>query len=226
MQRSKTDGAEVLLGLLATAETIRERKAYMAALREMPEGVAQVIHMLHHHQWFVVRNVAELMGESRIEESVPELGLLLTHQEPRVRRAAVVAMAKIGSATTVEPLRRALKEGTPEMRALIAGSIGGPEAKALAMPLVALAVAEENLDVLREYYRALGRIGTPEAVQALAKACEPGGRLVGRRPTAPRLAAVEGLRLATAPASAAALEKLTEDADKQVREAARRALGR
>jgi HEAT repeat protein len=225
MQRARTDGAEVLLGLLATSETIRERKAYMLALKGMPEGVAQVIHMLHHHQWFVVRNVAELMGEARIEESVGELGRLLSHHEARVRKAAAVALAKIGTAATVEPLRRALKEGNAELKALVAGSIVGREARALAMPLVALAEGEENHDVLKEYYRALGRIGTPDAVQALIKAGEPGGRLLGRRPTAPRLAAVEGLRLAGGNLAAAALEKLSDDGDKAVREAARRAVG-
>ncbi len=224
MQRGHGDAAEVLLGLVATTEGMRERKAYMMALRGMPEGVAQVIHMLGHHQWFVVRNVADLMGELRIEEAVPDLADCLRHADARVRRSAAVALAKIGTPATAEPLRQVMKAGDRELRVLIAGSIGGRKARALAMPLVALAEQEQDLVVLAECYRALGRIGTPEAVQALVKAAQPGGLLVGRRPSGTRVAAVDGLRLAGGRPAAAALEALAADGDKPVRELARRAL--
>ena len=218
MRRSRGEGAELLLGLLVSAEGLRERKAYMSVLRTIPEATARVIAMLGHDQWFVVRNVAELLGDLGVEDAAPALGRVLRHSDARVQRAAVIALAKIGSAATVEPLRRALKEGTAELRALIAQSIGGPKARALAMPLVSLAESETNPEVLREYYRALGRIGAPEAVQALANAASPGGVLVGRKSTALRLAAVEGLRLAGAKA---ALAGLARDGEKAVREAAR-----
>jgi hypothetical protein len=224
LQRGRADGVEVLLGLLATAETLKERKAYMQALHGIEHGTDQVIHMLGHQQWYVARNVAELVGELQLEAAAPELGKLVTHADARVRRAAVVALAKIGTVASVEPLRRALKEANPELKALIAGSIGGPPARALAMPLAALVDAEENEDVKKEYLHALGRIGSAEAVQALIKAAAPGGRLLGRRPAGPRLGAVEGLRLAGGPAAVAALQNLVDDGDKPVREAAKKAL--
>lgn len=223
LQRGRSDGVEVVLEQLGTAEGMRERKAYLAALRTMPHGTEQVIGMLDHKQWFVVRNIAELLGEMRVEEAVPELGRLLGHGDQRVRRAAAVALAKIGSVSTVEPLRRALKEGTPELRAMIAAGIGGPHARGLAMPLVALAESEENPDVLREYYRALGRIGTSEALQALVKAAEPGGKLLNRKSPAARIAAIDGLRAAGA-AGLNALRSLADDGDKSVRAAVAEAL--
>ncbi len=223
LRRTRGDGIELLLGLLASADSLRERRAYMAVLRGMPQGKDKVLEMLDHPQWFVVRNVAELAGELRVEEAVPDLGRLLTHHDQRVRRAAAVALAKVGSVTTVEPLRRALKDGNAELRALIAASIEGIHARALAMPLVGLCETESDPVVLREYFRALGRIGTPEAVQALARAAEPGGRVLGRKPAANRVAAVEGLRLA-GPAAGAALQALADDADKAVRDAVQKAL--
>jgi nucleotide-binding universal stress UspA family protein len=220
MRRGRGEAAEVLLGFLANAEGMRERRAYMQILRSMPQGMEQVIHMLAHHQWFVVRNVAELMGDLRMEESAADLGACLSHGDHRVRRAAAVALAKIGTAATVEPLRRALKDGDAELRIQVASSIGRAS-RALAMPLVALIEAETHADVVKEYYGALGRIGSPEAVQALAKAAAPGGRLMGRKSAAQRIAAIEGLRLAGA---ARVLETLSGDADRQVRDVARRAL--
>jgi HEAT repeat protein len=224
LQRGGADAAVVLLARLVAADELKERRALVTALRGIPEGLGQVVHMLEHSQWFVVRNVAEAMGVQRVEEAVPNLIRCLTHADARVRRAAAVALAKIGTPATVEPLRRVLKDGDRELRALIAGNITGHGARALAMPLVAFAEQEQEPDVLKEYYRALGRIGSPDAVQALAKAAEPGGRLIGRRPLASRVAAVEGLRLAGGQGALVALKGLSNDGDKAVRELAARAL--
>ena len=220
LRRGRGEAAEVLLGLVANAENIRERRAYMLVLRGMPQGLEQVQHLLHHPQWFVARNVAELMGEVHIEQAVPDLGELLSHADHRVRRAAAVALAKIGTPATVEPLRRAMKEGNAEMRMLVAGSIGRAS-RALAMPLVAMIEAESDPEVVREYYCALGRIGTGEAVRALVKTAAPGGKIVNRKGAGERLPAIEGLRLAGA---TAALNELAEDADKVVRDAVQKAL--
>ena len=219
------DAVEILLGLLTSAGSIRERKAFMTVLRGMRSGTDRALEMLYHDEWFVVRNVAELVGELRMEEAVPRLCELLEHKDARVGRAAAAALAKVGSVATVEPLRRVLREGAPELRALVASSIGGPHARALAMPLVALAGEEKEPMVLAEYYRALGRIGTPEAVQALAKAAQAAGSLLRRRPAAVRVAAIEALRQAGGAASLRAIEALKKDSDKAVRAAALKALG-
>jgi HEAT repeat protein len=82
---------------------------------------------------------------------------------------------------------------------------------------LALALEDEsNPDVQRELLLALGRIGTPDAVQALARQAAPGG-LFSRRPVSLRLAAVEGLRMAGSPAAMAALQGLVRDDDGEVR---------
>ena len=224
MQRGGAEAAVVLLARLVAADELKDRRALVTALRGIPEGLDQVVHVLEHSQWFVVRNVAEAMGVQRVEEAVPNLVKCLSHADARVRRAAAIALAKIGTSATVEPLRHVLKDGDKELRALIAASIGGHSSRALAMPLVAFAEQEQEADVLREYYRALGRIGTPEAVQALAVAAEPGGRLLGRRPTANRLAAVDGLRIAGGTGAVSALQALAKDGDRAVREQVARAL--
>ena len=224
MRRAGAEGADVLVELLTVSAVPRDRKAFLGAIRVIPRGTLHVIHMLQHHQWVVVRNVAELLGELRVEEAVADLGKLLMHYEPRVRRAAVVALAKIGTVATVDALRRAMKDGTPELRALVAGSIGGQHSRALAMPLVTLAAEEDHEEVLCEYYRALGRIGTPEAVDALMNAAQPGGRIFGRRAARPRIAAVEALRSMPGTAPRRALEALKNDGDKAVRDAVQRVL--
>jgi hypothetical protein len=74
-----------------------------------------------------------------------------------------------------------------------------------------------------EFARALGRVGTPEAVAALVRWTDrPGFRFWRYRPGL-RAAAVEGLRLAGGPA-VGVLERLARDADAEVRGAAEAAL--
>jgi hypothetical protein len=222
--RGSADASEVLVDLVAGAESVDDRRAYLGALRRLPQGAAAVSRMLAANQWTVVRDVAELVGELRVEDAVPALGTLLAHYEPRVRRTAVVALAHIGTAATVDLLRRTLHEGSRETRILVAGGIGGPHARALAMPLLSLAEQEADAEVHAEYFRALGRIGSPEAVAALVAAAQPGGRLFGRRAAAPRIVAVEGLKAAGGSVARRALEALRDDGDGDVREAVVRAL--
>ena len=107
----------------------------------------------------------------------------------------------------------------PEIQTVASG------ARALAMLLVALSGEETDPAVLAEYYRALGRIGTPEAVRALAQAAQPSGGLLRRRPPAGRVVAIEALGQAGGALALRALEALKKDRDKTVRAAAEKALG-
>jgi HEAT repeat protein len=224
LQRAGEAGVEVLLDLLVAAPTIDERRGIFQALTGMKEGTDQLVHMLGHHQWFVVRNVAELVGELGLEEAVPALARQLDHEDERVRKAVALALAKTGSRSAAEPLRRALKDKSPEVRIQAAVGVGGRKASALAMPLVVAMGEEEDETVEQELMLALGRIGSPDAVQALIKFAQPGGKLFGRKPTALRVIAVEALRLAATPAAIGTLEGLGADSDKQVRAAAQAAL--
>src|SRR2546425_1170691 len=65
LQRGGAAGVEVLMDVLAAAPTVGERRAVFDALKHMTEGTDQLVHMLEHSQWFVVRNVAELIRPLR-----------------------------------------------------------------------------------------------------------------------------------------------------------------
>jgi hypothetical protein len=224
LQRGGADAVEVLLDRLVAAPTVAERRGAFDALRQMTEGTEQLVHMLDHQEWFVVRNVAELLGELGMEEAVPALARRLDHADERVRKAVALALAKIGTRSVAEPLHRALRDPAVDVRMQVALGIGGRKSLALAMPLVVAMQEEKDEAVVRELILALGRIGSPDAVQALIKCAQPAGRIFGRKPAALRLAAVEGLRLAGTPAAYGTLEGLADDGDKQVRAAARAAV--
>jgi len=196
----------------------------MDVLKHMTEGTDQLVHMLDHSEWFVVRNVAELIGELGMDDAVPALGKRLDHPDERVRKAVGLALAKIGTRGAAEPLRRALRDRSQEVRMQVAVGIGGRKSSALAMPLVVAMEEEKDEAVVRELILALGRIGSPDAVQALIKWAQPTGRFFGRKPSELRVAACEALRLAATPAALGTLEGLSDDGDRAVREAAIRAV--
>src|SRR5256885_16837938 len=62
LQRAGAEAVEVLLDLLVAAPTMSERRGVFDALTQMTQGTEQLVHMLDHPEWFVVRNVAELVG--------------------------------------------------------------------------------------------------------------------------------------------------------------------
>src|SRR5438067_122481 len=162
LQRGGAAGVEVLMDVLAAAPTVGERRAVFDALKHMTEGTDQLVHMLDHSAWFVVRNVAELIGELGMEDAVPALGKCLDHADERVRKAVGLALAKIGTRGAAEPLRRALRDRSQEVRLQVAVGIGGRKSSALAMPLVVAMEEEKDEAVVRELILALGRIGSPD----------------------------------------------------------------
>lgn len=225
MQRAGTAGTKVLLDLLVEAPTFAERRAYLAALRQIEEGTDVVASLLNHHEWFVVRNAADLAGELGIPEAVGPLGRVVGHDDARVRRSVGIALARIGTPSAVQYLARLLRDSDREVKLAVFREVKGKGLAALSMPLVTAVQSEEDPGLVAEYYRGLGRIGTPDAVQALVQAAQKaGGLLGGKKAMAPRLAAVEGLALAGGDAARGALQALAEDRSKEIRTAAEKAL--
>ena len=210
------EASESLLHLLVESEAMEERRAYYSALRAIATVSPLLGRLLGHEEWYVIRNVAELCGDLRAEHTVPQLARHVTHSDERVRRSVAGALAKIGTAGTMEPLRHLLRDASPQVRLLAVQGLDGPKARGLAMTLALALEDEPNPDVQREMLLALGRIATPDAVQVLARHAAPSG-LFRRRTVAMRLAAVEGLRTAASPAALAALQSLAKDPEGEVR---------
>lgn len=217
MKRAGERGTQMLLDLLVEAPTFAERRAYMQALRQADEGTDMLIRMLEHPEWFVVRNVADLAGEMGLKDAIPTLGRAVEHRDRRVRLSAGLALAKIGTPAAMKFLGSLLHDEEPAVRMQIVKAVSGKEQRALAMPLVNAADSEEDDEIRSEIYRALGRVGSDNAVTALIKASEPSGLLKGRRNALQRLAATEGLVAAGGDRAIEALRVLSVDKDKHVR---------
>ena len=220
LRRLGSDATEILMDLLIETEAIAERRGYFKALTRMEEGTDIIVHHLDHPQWYVVRNAAELCGEMRLAASVPRLSKQANHPDERVRKSVAIALARIATPDSLEPLSRMLKDSSAQVRLQVLANLDGGKARALAMPLAALLQTEEHPDVLREVLRVLGRIGTPDALLALRRVAQGEVRRFGKRV---RLQAIESLGT-VGPSGAQILRSLAGDTDSEIGTAAARAL--
>ena len=92
-----------------------------------------------------------------------------------------VALSRIGTPEVLEPLARMFKDSSPAIRVSVLGNLEGSKSRPLAMPLAALLETEEHPDVQREILRALGRIGTPDALLALRRVAQGDVRRLTKR---------------------------------------------
>jgi HEAT repeat protein len=223
--RAGTNATQLLLDLLVGAPTFAERRTYMMALVRLGEGTSNVVAMLNHREWYVVRNIADLIAELGIEEAIPALGKVVDHSDSRVRMSVATALARIGTPAAARHLHTSLRDEDPKVRLTVAKELKGAAMSGLVMPMVNELEREEDPPVREELCRALGRIGTADAVRTLENVARRKGNVfTHQRPGGDRRAAVEGLVLAGGDVARQALLDLQKDRDKEVRNAVQEGL--
>jgi hypothetical protein len=216
--------AEVLRDRLLGADTADERTHFLDLLCQQPGGLRYLLLGLQDADADAVRRTAELVADERIREAAPILTRLALHPEPGARHAILRALAVVATPDAVDALARLLDEPDAEIRVDVARAARGHALAVLVPALVRAARGERNPHSLAEYGRALGRIGTPEAVAALTRWAEPAGWRLWRRNRSRRRAAVDGLLVAGGAGAVGVLHGLARDPDADVRRAATEAL--
>lgn len=222
--RLGADGAEALIDLLTTADSLTDRRAYLAVLVKCREAVPTLIHLLGDSRWYVVRNAADLLGEMRAIEAENALMGVATHPEERVRRSVATALARLATPRSIQAAQQMLSDPVPEVRVHAVQGLGSTKWPRVVSVLARALDTEHDAEVQAVILAALGRQASNEAVARLTKAAEPEGRLFKRKPTALRVSAVQALAEANTPAALAALRRFADDKDRDVRDAAMRAL--
>lgn len=218
------EGAEALIDLLTTADSLTDRRAYLAALVKCRDAAPTLMHLLGDNRWYVVRNAIDLLGEMHALEAEGPLLDVVRHREERVRRSVATALARLGTPRAIQAVQQLLTDAVPEVRVHAAQALGTIKSPRSVVSLARALDAEADPEVQAVILAALGRQGTDDAVARLTKVAEPDGRLFKRKPTALRVSAVQALAEANTPAATAALRRFTEDKDRDVRDAAIRAL--
>lgn len=224
LQRLGAPATDVLVDLLVAAESSAERRAYRDAIILCPDAVEPLQHLLRDHRWFVVRNAAELLGEMQAREADQDLINTLRHKDARVRRAATLALIRLGTPRALHTIVHALSDTEASVRLKAAQGLGAVRNPRAEQALLAALDTEQDLDVVVAILHALGKHGTDVVVARLVKE-SASGSLLKRRPAARRLAAISALGESGAHAAGVVLRKLSRDRDASVRELASRVLG-
>jgi HEAT repeat protein len=216
-------GAEVVTPLvrsLVAASDLSARRAYRDALVELDRvGVPLLEDMIGDERWFVVRNMVGILGEIRSADAVEHFARTVRHGDVRVRRETIIALSKFGGEEAVQQLLVGLVDAEASLRAAAALGLGLTKAGTAVMALVKRLGDETDLETAVEIVRALGRIGDPRAVQALAERAS-GGSLFSRTPLPIRLEAIRALGEIGGDAARAVLHRLMRDRNAEVRDAA------
>jgi hypothetical protein len=224
LSRAGEDGADALIEQITQAPTGADRKQLFDVFHDLPDAVQALTRMLGDSRWFVVRNAADLLGEIAAAAAEGALMDLLRHSDDRVRRSATNALMKLGTPAALKGIYEAVNDSSPEVRIQVAAAIATRKDAKTSNTLIRAIEEEQNGDVQLAMIAALGRVGTPDAVQRLVKMAEPEGRLFRKKDTGLRVAAVQALGEAKTPAALAALKELATDKERDVRDTATRAL--
>jgi hypothetical protein len=218
-------GADVLIDNLIGSDVSGERRAFLDALRQCPAAVNSLLHLLTDDRWYVVRNAAWLLGELGSTDADRRLAELMSHREPRVRRAVATALGRLATSRAVLALLQAINDSSPDVRLQAVQAIAASRNPRAVPWLIEALDHEQDTDVQAALVSALGSAPTEDGIARLMRAAEAGGMLV-RKPAAMRIRAIEALAEANTPSARQALQGLLSDRDRDVRSAVENAMQR
>ena len=199
------------------------REAYRAAMREAGERAAEVLQSrIQSKVPEVVAAAAEFLGLSGSPQAQTVLIDLTRHADERVREAALLGLAEIGGREVSRPAMPALKDESVLVRTAAARAIAAAGDAGATTVLVRRLEQEKDEGVLAALLKAIGQLGSPEALEVLARFAEPGGR--PRRTPYVRAAAIEGLARLDRQEAKALLELYSRDKEPTVKRAAEASL--
>jgi HEAT repeat protein len=217
------DMARALVAALEEAEDRSVRRTLLDALVAVAPGAPEVLaDMVRDRRWFVVRNAVTVLGEVEDERAVQHLTQVLAHTHPRVRREAVMALARIGNDDAAQLILGMLDDPDEDVRAAAAMTLGVLEVARSVRPLLDRLEREERPDVQVEILRALGQLGDPGVVAAVEKRAQPSR--FSRTPVPVRIAAFRALAAIGTPHARAVLREGLDDREPEVRSAVRSTL--
>ncbi|HEY7677163.1 MAG TPA: HEAT repeat domain-containing protein [Candidatus Methylomirabilis sp.] len=203
---------DALLQRLTIEESMSARRRLLAAIvRHGDLALPQILRGLQDDRWFVVRNMATLLGELGHDSALEPLAQQAHHPDRRVRREVARAVAKIGGRHAPRFLRDCLADEDPGVRQAAVIFLGANRDHLSLQRLMAIAEARtrdgEEHELRKAAIQALGQMGNRRAVPTLARLIRKGSWLRRAELDEIRLAATAALGLLGGPEAVAALER-------------------
>lgn len=225
LERAGEDGALVVFEEVLRAPTVVDHDDLVTLLRSLSSSLATLLRLLGDPNRFIVRAAVDLLGEIGAPETERAIADLLRHADDRVRRSAAAAISRFDTPFAVDALYRALSDSTAAVRLQAVHGLTARKGNPKVASIVVGAIdSEPEVEVQLAQIAALGRFGTPDSVAKLSRAAADDGRIFRRKNAAYRVAAVQALAETRTAAALSALRALANDREKDVRDAAARAI--
>lgn len=200
-----TLGARVVSPLLERLKKEEDRSArrrlITALIRQGKDAVPLLLKALNDPRWYVVRNIALILGEIRAEEAVGLLAGPLKHEDHRVRREVVRALGRIGGQKVSAPLLEALHDQDPVVCRSSIAALGTLKETRAIPALIEIASRHKDLDLQKAAIAALGQLGGAQAFRLLSTLLRRQGLLRSHTQEELKIAAAAALgRMRTAEA--------------------------
>jgi hypothetical protein len=170
------DATPVLLEMLAEEEDRSFRKLLIQILRDLGKNqIAFLGERLSDGRWYFVRNIVNILGESRKEEAVEYLQQVANHKNFQIRQEVVRALMSIGGKKAADLLVRFLNDSDVDIRFMAVRGLGdltisGTKTEQALMNFLQGGLVRGGGPELKyEAIQTLGKIGGPEAVRFLVK---------------------------------------------------------
>lgn len=215
-------GADAMADEYASARTMESRAICLEALRQLRRTHDAMLEASQSANLLDVRHAATILGELRDARSEEILADLLHHEEERARRAAVAALGRFSTPSALDALGLALGDESAAVRLRVVAALSGRSEPRVFTMLAPLLDGEPDAEVHYSAIGAIGRLGTPEAVQLLIRTAQGEGPHPHRKSATLRVMACRALVAIRTPTAMAAVQVLRDDRDGEVREASMR----
>ncbi len=175
-------------------------------------------------RWYVVRNMAVILGEIRSEKSLNSLSRAVNHMDIRVQREVIKALTRIGGAKVSSFFLRLLPTAPEQLSLIIINSLGMLGDPVAVEPLVEIVLKSDifhrNYEPRKEAINALAKLKSQEAVEALGRVLTKKEFFGGIRYEDLQIAAVRALGRIGGERSIALLTKADAGRNRNIKKAA------
>ncbi len=170
------DATPVLLEMLAEEDDRVVRKILVQILKDLgKDQIAFLGQRLSDGRWYFVRNIVNILGESRKEEAIEYLRQVANHKNFQIRQEVVRALTSIGGKKAIDLLVRFLNDKDVDIRFMAVRGLGGQPVSGAGMEEALMSFLRSNQarssgpELKYEAIETLGKTGGRKAARFLAK---------------------------------------------------------
>jgi hypothetical protein len=176
ISKIEREATEILLELLAEEQDRLARIFYLELLKDVGRNqIALLGELLTDGRWYFVRNIVNVLGESKTDQALSYLRRAAEHENVRIRQEVIKGLLTVGGKKAASILAKLLQdkdEGVQETAVHAYGDfsgIGAEESKPVIEFLESRSLRKKEQVLTIEGIKALGKIGGWEAVEFLKR---------------------------------------------------------